>query len=289
MALATSAGLAETSFQRTVTQTFKPGGLEAAQRNLLADLERQYLSLRSLTKLVLAMEGWREGKSPEIDQLSHQKIALEIDFAVEGEQTVVHFTATYEGGGLEPVVHPVVFPLADEIPAAKDVLSKLDDEWKTMMRVLTIQGASTSVTGRETLRVPPAFVQAASGGDIELEAHQATAEEGRSATERYLDRFRFPFDVEQGGCVYSFAPGVEMNDDETSIRLIMTLMAPPQGTGAVRTTTRDVDLPLTEIYVHDGELNHKTQEGVLVLVKGLCRSLAREIGITEELDFSRPR
>ncbi len=48
-------------------------------------------------------------------------------------------------------------------------------------------------------------------------------------------------------------------------------------------------MPLDEIYVQGRELNRKTKEGILGLIKGLCRALGKEQGLSAEIDISRPR
>ncbi len=288
-------GFAAVGVERTVTLSVLDETLEATRADLAIQLEHEYGVIRRLSGLLLRLAEWRRERRPECERLAGQKVKMRIDIEAKATELQVDFVGEYETPEAVAMVHPVRFDIALDIPPASEVLARLDEEWQTLLRILAFQQSSiTSTDGCDTLRVPTPFLKskAAEAGDLgsgelPLEARPATAEEAKKLTERYLHKFRFPFELVQGELTYSFLPRVEIRGD--SIRLIVTLLSP----GTARSTlaklgSKQVAVPLDEIYVQGEDLNRRTQEGILGLVQGLCRALAREHGLKGEVDVSRP-
>ncbi len=126
--------------------------------------------------------------------------------------------------------------------------------------------------------------------DVHPPARAATPQEAKKFIERYLDLFRFPIEVEDKGVNYGFIPRVGLSEGKDAVKLTVTVLVPPAGGGATLMSggSKSVEVPLDEIYVRDEELNRKTKEGILALVKGLCITLGRERGLASEIDITRP-
>ena len=125
---------------------------------------------------------------------------------------------------------------------------------------------------------------------MQPQARVATPKEAKRLIERYLDMFRFPVEVEEDGVRYGFIPRVEICGGGQAIRLAVTMLMPPGGNQVTlrRGGLKAVELPIREIYVRGDELNRRTQEGILGIIKGLCRTISRDKGMTRDIDITRP-
>lgn len=288
-------GSAEVRVRRSAALPVDGGDLVAMERRLERKLEREYSVIRRISRLLLRVGEWRREVQGDFDVLAQKNVAMHVELECDESELAVEFVAEYVAADLRPLVHKVKFPIVDEIPASEEVVGRLRREWATLKRVFTI--ASTAGRGAVTMAVPPPFLESKHRGDVEAErdhqlrARAATPEEAKRYVERYLDNFRFPIEVEEGGVRYGFIPRVGISEGGSALKLTVTLLAPPASSTAtfMKGGSRSVAVPLSEIYVQDDELNRKTKEGFLELIKGLCRSLGRERGLTGAIDITRPR
>lgn len=291
----TGSGFASVDVERTVTLAVIDETLEEARADLAVQLEHEYGIVRRLSGLLLRLAEWRRDRRPEWESLREKKIRMRIDIEAKATELQVDFVGEYDAPEAVAMVHPVRFDITRAVPPASEVLARLDNEWQTLLRVLSFQAPSISEhDGRETLRVPSPFLKSKAGeaepgsGQFPLEARPASAEEAKKFIGAYLNKFRFPFELVDGELTYSILPRVEVHSD--SIRLIVTLLIPASERSTLaKLGSKSVTLPLDEVYVHGEELSRRTQEGILGLFQGLCRALAREQGLRGEVDISRPR
>lgn len=283
-----ASGFANVQVQRSLQLPIRADD-DACEAALFAELDRQYGAIRQLAALVCRVIHWREGANSGCALLAGQGISVKIDVQVDGAALLVKFLAEYKAAHLAPLLHSVKIPLGDELPVLDDVVRRLEREWSTVQRILTI-GQTGSIS--ETRRIPPPFLEAeATPVPDQLMARAATPQEAKKFTERYLDNFRFPIEVIEEGRQFGFIPRVDLSPRRDSLRLIVTLLGQPEGDKAtfVMGGSKEVAIPLSEIYVQGEQLNRKTKEGLLELIKGLCRALGRERGLTGDVDISRPR
>ena len=282
--------------RRTVTLEVDGDSIAAMEVRLLDKLTREFAEVRQAGRLLLRIAHWREQIQGEFDALVSQDVAIHIDLRSDGDAFTVDFVAEYLAADLAPLVHSVEFPLGDGIPPVSAVVERLEKEWRTLQRVFVIAHAAGD--GATTKAVPPPFLDSkprvegvGTDRDVQPMARAASPEEGKKYIERYLDLFKFPFEIEEKGIRYGFIPRVEISKREQAIKMTVTVLVPPKGRNAtfMKGGSKSVVVPLSEIYVQGEELNRKTQEGILAILKGLCRTLGKEKGLTVEVDITRPR
>ena len=290
-------GMANVNVKRSITLPIIDGALDAVEAQLSAQLEDEYAALQEVCALLFRVLQWKRDLQAECELLEQRDIDLRIGVEAEDSRLVVKFEAHYTVGEIPPVMHRVTFDLEDEVPEADDVIQKLRQEWATLQGLLMMgQAGNTEV---ETRQIPRPFLladlwqqqkAARAGRQVQLVARPATPEEARSFTTSYLHNFRFPFEVEENGTRFSFVPRVELTERADAVRLIVTLWSARRDDpdDLEENGSKEVAIPLNEIYVKENRLNRKTQEGVLELIKGLCRALGRKRGLTRPVDISSP-
>lgn len=285
---------ADVKARRTVTVSVAGEGIAAMEVQLLDRLTREFAEVRQAGRLLLRIAHWREEIQEQFDALVSQDVSIRIDLKSDDTDFCVDFVAEYLAADLAPLVHSVKFPVSQGIPPVSAVLERLEQEWRTLQRVFAIAHAAGD--GATTKAVPPPFLDSKprAGGvadrDVRPLARAASPEEGKKYIERYLDHFKFPFEVEENGIRYGFIPRVGISEKERAIKMTVTVLVPGKGNSTfLKGGSKSVVVPLSEIYVQDEELNRKTKEGVLAILKGLCRTLGKEKGLSTEVDITRPR
>lgn len=291
-------GLPDVTIRRKTTLPVVGEEIVAAERQLAEKLDREVAKLRQMGKLFLRIAQWRIDLQGEFDRLEHQNVAMHLDVRSDETLLTVDFRAEYIAADIPPLVHPVKFPMSEEVPSPEEVIRRLEEEWWNLRRLFTVARAVGK--GAVTQAIPIPFSESRGGRDgqdggidrdVQPPARAATPEEAKKFIERYLDHFRFPIEVEERGVRYGFIPRVAIAERGDAVKLTVTVLMPPTGGEATLQGggSKSVVVPLDEIYVRGEELNRKTKEGILALVKGLCITLGRERGLASDIDITRPR